>query len=250
MSAPSGDPRPDEIEEDESEEAQRARLERQEAIQSRLTALSNLDVDLPEEEVQTSRHKAKASLEEITDQIRQNRANNWAEKVPPRWKNWTIDQLPPQFQKVGNEWISSGFTEAKNLILFGRTGSGKTSMAYALGRELYLLGYKVKVYHTAEMFDEMRRVENSEEVMKRVKEADLLILDDLGSERRTEWVEERLFLIIDYRWQWELPSIITTNYTPAEFSSNLSKRVVSRLFDNTVQVPIEGKDYRAPTSKR
>ena len=117
-------------------------------------------------------------------------------------------------------------------------------MAYAIAREMYLLGYKVKIWQCAELFDELRMNELSKSVLESVKHADLLILDDLGSERKTEWVEERLFLIIDYRWQWKLPTIVTTNFTSEQFPDKVSERVISRLMDDSTFLVVDGKDYR------
>lgn len=118
-------------------------------------------------------------------------------------------------------------------------------MAYAIGKVIYSLGHKVKVWSAAELFDEMRTAEQSKVVLQSVKSSPLLILDDLGSERKTEWVEERLFLIVDFRWQWRLPMIVTTNLTPETFQEKVSERVTSRLFEDCQYITVTGDDYRA-----
>lgn len=199
----------------------------------------------PEEEFEASERAAERSMEERTQSLRNSRGEKWDSKVPPRWSQWNMDRLPKQFRMAANEWIAEGFNDARNLILLGPTGSGKTSIAYAIGREIYILGHKVKIWQAAELFDEMRTQEKAQIVLESVKNAELLILDDLGSERKTEWVEERLFLIIDYRWQWQLPIIVTTNLTNEEFSTKLSERISSRLRDNAMHITVTGKDYRA-----
>jgi DNA replication protein DnaC len=155
-----------------------------------------------------------------------------------------MDQLPKGFRVAANQWISEGFSNSANLILSGPTGSGKTSMAYAIGKEIYLLGHKVKIWQSAELFDEMRGTDQSRDVLDSVKNADLLILDDLGSERKTDWVEERLFLIIDHRWQWKLPVIVTTNLTAEQLPDKVSERIISRLMDSSTFLVVDGKDYR------
>jgi DNA replication protein DnaC len=214
-------------------------------IRDRIQKIANSrDIDPPEEEFRMAEEAATRSIDERRDYLRDARSKKWDSKVPPRWSSWKIDDLPKGFRVAANNWIADGFPNSENLILSGPTGSGKTSMAYAVGREIYLLGHKVKVWQTAELFDEMRSIDQSKEVLESVKTADLLILDDLGSERKTEWVEERLFLIIDYRWQWKLPIIITTNFTADKLPEKISERVVSRLMDDASFIVVDGKDYR------
>ena len=214
-------------------------------VKNRIYRIANShDVELPEEEMRQSEEAAEKSLDDRRSYLRDARAKKWDSKVPPRWKDWTMTDLPKGFRHAANNWIANGFPNSQNLILSGPTGSGKTSMAYAIGKEIYLLGHKVKVWQSAELFDEMRSTDQSKTVLDSVKNADLLIMDDLGSERKTEWVEERLFLIIDYRWQWKLPIIVTTNFNAEQLPERVSDRIVSRLMDDSTFIVVDGKDYR------
>lgn len=213
------------------------------AIRNRILNLAN-EADVPEEDFTASREAARSSLEERNEYLRAARDKKWRDKVPPRWSQWTMDSLPRGFQMAANDWIASGFPNASNLILSGPTGSGKTSMAYAIGREIYLLGHKVKMWNTAELFEAMRQAERAEIILDSVKEADVLLLDDVGSERKTEWVEERLFLVVDHRWQWKLPTIVTTNLSSEELVDQVSERITSRLLDGSTNINVTGKDYR------
>jgi chromosomal replication initiation ATPase DnaA len=214
-------------------------------VKDRIQKIANShDIDFPDEVIQESELAVERSIEERTSFLRDARSNKWDSKIPPRWRGWTMDRLPKGFRIAANKWISEGFNNSQNLILSGPTGSGKTSMAYAIGREMYLLGHKVKIWQAAELFDEMRGTEQSKDVLESVKNSDLLILDDLGSERKTDWVEERLFLIIDYRWQWKLPTIVTTNFTADQLPDKISERVISRLMDSSTFLVVDGKDYR------
>lgn len=215
-------------------------------IRERIRTVANAhDAPVPEEAYEQAAKAASRSLSDRRLEIQQERGRKWDLKVPPRWSGWSIDQLPKPLQMEANQWISEGFDNAENLILSGPTGSGKTSMAYAIGRAIYSLGHKVKVWSAAELFDEMRTAEQSKVVLQSVKSSTLLILDDLGSERKTEWVEERLFLIVDFRWQWRLPMIVTTNLTPETFQEKVSERVTSRLFEDCQYITVTGDDYRA-----
>ncbi|HRD16361.1 MAG TPA: ATP-binding protein, partial [Methanothrix soehngenii] len=172
-------------------------------IRERIRTVANAhDAPVSEDAYEQAAQAASRTLSDRRLEIQEERARKWDLKVPPRWSGWSIDQLPKPLQLEANQWISEGFDNAENLILSGPTGSGKTSMAYAIGKVIYSLGHKVKVWSAAELFDEMRTAEQSKVVLQSVKSSPLLILDDLGSERKTEWVEERLFLIVDFRWQW------------------------------------------------
>lgn len=221
------------------------RYEMKNRIKERIKNIANShDVELPDEILDQSDRAAERSLEERTQFLREARSSKWESKIPPRWSGWSMDKLPKGFRVAANQWLTDGFPNSANLILSGPTGSGKTSMAYAIGKEIYLLGNKVKIWQSAELFDEMRGTDQSREVLESVKNADVLILDDLGSERKTDWVEERLFLIIDYRWQWKLPVIVTTNLTAEQMPDKISERVISRLMDSSTFLVVDGKDYR------
>lgn len=215
-------------------------------IRERIRTVANAhDAPVSEDAYEQAAQAASRTLSDRRLEIQEERARKWDLKVPPRWSGWSIDQLPKPLQLEANQWISEGFDNAENLILSGPTGSGKTSMAYAIGKVIYSLGHKVKVWSAAELFDEMRTAEQSKVVLQSVKSSPLLILDDLGSERKTEWVEERLFLIVDFRWQWRLPMIVTTNLTPETFQEKVSERVTSRLFEDCQYITVTGDDYRA-----
>lgn len=221
------------------------RSEMKNRIKDRIKEIANShDVELPDEVLEQSDQAAERSLEERTQFLRDARSAKWESKIPPRWRGWSMEKLPKGFRVAANQWIAEGFPNSGNLILSGPTGSGKTSMAYAIGKEIYLLGHKVKIWQSAELFDEMRGTDQSKDVLDSVKNSDLLILDDLGSERKTDWVEERLFLIIDYRWQWKLPVIVTTNLTSDQLPDKVSERIISRLMDSSTFLVVDGKDYR------
>ena len=224
---------------DEEDIEQRTR-----AIRKRIIKIANEVDNIPEEDYTASREAARSTLEERTHYLREARDKKWREKVPPRWSSWSINSLPKGFQVAANQWIAEGFPNSQNLILSGPTGSGKTSLAYAIGREIYLLGHKVKMWNTAELFESMRQAERAEVILESVKNADLLLLDDVGSERKTEWVEERMFLVVDHRWQWQLPTIVTTNLSTEELVDQVSERITSRLMDDSINIDVEGKDYR------
>lgn len=74
---------------------------------------------------------------------------------------------------------------------------------------------------------------------------ELLILDDLGSERPTEWTAERLYALVNRRWLEERPTIVTSNLASGELQQAVGPRVYSRLVGNgSVGIGLSGPDRR------
>ncbi len=95
------------------------------------------------------------------------------------------------------------------------------------------------------------------ETVKAAREAPCLILDDLGAERITEWVGEQLFCLLNYRYNSQLQTIITTNYSTTELAERLTiynkqgqaddaqaQRILSRIYGMCERVYLGGKDWR------
>lgn len=81
-------------------------------------------------------------------------------------------------------------------------------------------------------------------IMYSMKHADVLILDDLGAEKPTEWTQAVLFEIIDYRYNSNLPIIITTNCLPEELKEKIGERSVDRLREMCKLVTINHSSFR------
>ena len=73
---------------------------------------------------------------------------------------------------------------------------------------------------------------------------DLLHIDDLGAEHRTEWVLEQLYTIINGRYEDERSTIVTSNLGPDELAEQLGERIVSRLEGCCEILPFYGADAR------
>lgn len=142
--------------------------------------------------------------------------------------------------------------ESPGLLLRGGTGSGKTHVAVAIMKEAMRRGYSA---HYANFSDLLSRIrdsyhENSKEsegaLLALIDSVDLLVLDDVGAENTTDWVRDRLYLIINRRYENARPVIITTNCEEAELEARIGPRTASRLYEMCSMPfpPFPRQDYR------
>ena len=76
------------------------------------------------------------------------------------------------------------------------------------------------------------------------KQSTVLVLDDLGTEKITEWAREKLLQLINYRMNYQLATIITSNLSMSDISERLGERIHSRLKAMCEEIKIVGKDRR------
>ena len=139
----------------------------------------------------------------------------------------------------------------KGLILGGPVGCGKTHLAIAYGVQAVNKGKTVLFLSMPEL---LRMLKNDISLSKgsvtldKAKTVDVLILDDAGIERGTDWANEQLYMIVDYRYGNGLPIVLTTNARGLALQEDIgirSQQICSRLVEMTEQAWIEGvPDYR------
>lgn len=140
------------------------------------------------------------------------------------------------------------------LILLGGTGTGKTHLMEAIGRQYLSQGHTVRYEMTAHLLERARdaiRIGADQSVLTPAYKADLLLLDDIGLEKPSAWVSEQLGALIDERYRNKRLLVISTNELYSSVEEGLGTRVASRLFDDTTgvvkQVYLNAPDFRVGT---
>lgn len=165
----------------------------------------------------------------------------WRRAVPARFRGAQVSDLDAGLSALVAGWA----LEPSNLLLVGPAGSGKTHAAVAACRERWALtGRAPAFWHTAALLDALRPDGRLEDVHPLVA-ADVLVLDDLGAQKVTEWVQERLDLIVNARWAENRPVIVTSNFPPERLAATVGERLWSRLQDGARIVTLVGRDRRA-----
>ena len=143
-----------------------------------------------------------------------------------------------------------------SLLFCGPVGTGKTFYAGCIANALIEKLVPVLVTSFSCIISSLQALsfgeDKNEVFFKKLQEPDLLILDDCGIERGTEYVLEQMFLIIDARYRSNKPLIVTTNLTPAELTTNELKyaRIYDRILENCLQIPVLGASRRLDIAAR
>ena len=153
--------------------------------------------------------------------------------------------------EAAREFAEGG--EATTLVLVGPPGSGKTHLLEAIGRRVLERGLSARYDVAAEMMDRLRHcythredLEDVFELMRWYQAKGVLLLDDVGLEKATDWVVERLTVLIDERQRMRWRTAIATNLSRDELAEALGDRLASRLFgrDDVARVTLTCSDYR------
>ena len=200
-----------------------------------------------------------------------------AARIPPRYQAcaFTNFELYPPRGGPRNEslWKALGvvdqyladypLVDGKGLLLMGETGVGKTHLTVALVKGLVEKGAEVLFLDYQEL---LKRIQSSynpkaltaeREVMRPVLETEVVVIDDLGANRVSDWVEDTINYLLNHRYNEKKPTLLTANLkeepvsgvpgkrrTYATFEERLGLRVTSRLQEMCRLVDIVAEDYR------
>ncbi|HZA58172.1 MAG TPA: ATP-binding protein [Solirubrobacterales bacterium] len=147
--------------------------------------------------------------------------------------------------------IRGNLDAGRGLWMYGGAGTGKTTLAMLVSRHALDAGRSVAIYSMPKLLARIRRTYDAErgeqsyaELFERLTTVDLLHIDDLGAENRTEWVLEQLYALINERYEAQRSLVVTTNKNEGELDEQIGARVVSRLVEMSEVVPVFDEDRR------
>ncbi len=213
----------------------------EERVRMKLTDPDLCQVIIVEERLQPSLELLRSQDQE---RLRKMTFNNFDHK--------RLNLLPEQRQNLEQVFrIALNFAQSPQgwLVLQGVNGCGKTHLAAAIANYQRQAGKSVTFVIVPELLDHLRSAFSPEskvsydELFEKVKKAPLLILDDFGEQTTTAWVQEKLYQLINYRYNAQLPTVITTCFALEEIESRIS----SRMADPSLSLVfnIIAPDYRS-----
>jgi DNA replication protein DnaC len=187
------------------------------------------------------------------------------EAFPKRYRNAGVEH--PEVAAWVEEYVAAP-SQARSLLIMGPIGTGKTWAAYGALRQAAVRSLKPTragcylIYNWAATtfpdfiahmrpgyFDE-RDDMTSAKYIQQMKSAPLLLVDDLGVSKGSEWVEDVTHRLLSGRYDDELPTIYTTNLAIPEIEKVMGARIASRLAEQCVTVRMVGHDRRRPVPRQ
>lgn len=170
-----------------------------------------------------------------------------------QYKAWTFDKddgRQPELMQAAREYAEQ-FPEhlksGKGLLLYGPVGTGKSVATSCIANAILEKGYRPKMTSISDVADELWTAEDKAAYLRHLVKYDLLILDDLGTERKTDYMQEMVYKVINARYAAGGPVLITTNLTKEEMGNPADigyKRIYSRILERCLAVHVDGKDRR------
>jgi DNA replication protein DnaC len=198
------------------------------------------------------------------ERLNRGRSRGISSVIPPRYRGVSFDRPPvsdmqrdlqtkaavSDVQKF-IENLDERLGQGRGLWLFGDTGTGKTTLAMLVSKAALEAGKTVAIYSLPKLLARIRRTYDSEpggegylSFFERLTSVDLLHIDDLGAEKRSDWVLEQLYALINERYEAERSVLVTTNLDHRELEEQIGPRTVSRLAQMCEAVDVFGQDRR------
>lgn len=137
------------------------------------------------------------------------------------------------------------------LLLLGRPGTGKSHLAAAVANHLLERCYSVRFWNVPRELAQIRACfsDNRSWDPDETTRPELLILDDLGAERWSEWVQETIYSIVDGRYQAMKPLLVTTNCELDDLRAQVNERIMDRLVEMCRVLEVKCDSYRRLRAK-
>jgi DNA replication protein DnaC len=192
------------------------------------------------------------------------RARGVASAIPRKYRGVSLDRPPisdmardraqaPVYEAVREfvEQIGERLDKGDGLWLMGDVGTGKTTLAMLASKAAVEAQRTVAIYSLPRLLARIRRTYDDEagepylEFFERLTSVDLLHVDDLGVEKRSDWVLEQLYAIVNERYEAQRSMVVTTNLDQSALEEQIGPRTVSRLVEICGDpLPLFGDDLR------
>jgi DNA replication protein DnaC len=158
-------------------------------------------------------------------------------------------KLAQKYVQEFDEW------EGESLMFWGEPGNGKSHLATAVANELTEKGKRVVFISMPDLLEKIKATFNRDnketeaDIMRGLQLCDLLIIDDIGAEKVSDWVQEVIFRIVDGRYKKMKPIMATSNLEPKELAERIGKRAYDRLIEISQPIKNEATSYRREKAK-
>ena len=169
--------------------------------------------------------------------------------IPPRYRGVSFDRPPvsdmardletksavAEVRDLRRRASTSNLDAGRGLWLLGDTGTGKTTLAMLISKAALEAGHSVAIYSLPKLLARIRRTYDAEpggdsylSFFERLTSVDLLHIDDLGAEKRSDWVLEQLYALVNERYEAQRSMLVTTNLAARASSRSRSAPGPSR----------------------
>lgn len=158
--------------------------------------------------------------------------------------------IPPKFHNIITDIkIDDYILSNRGLYLWGKSGTGKTVMACSIARRLIILGADVKFISSPKFIIDIQCAfrkdgEHVDDILSQNAHKSILIIDDIGAEKLTDFVKQIFYYIINEREQYIKKTIITSNFSLDELDRHIDSRISSRIAGMCDILELKGADRR------
>ncbi len=153
-------------------------------------------------------------------------------------------------KRFADKFVEVG-TAPAGLMMFGSVGTGKTHASSCVANFLMNHNKTVLVMNLGLYINKLQRewAEAEKDVLDYVRTCDLLVIDDFGVEKTSEYVKDKTFALIDARYRTGKPVIITTNLNIVDIKEKFGARISDRISEMCFQLAVVGESKRAKKAK-